>query len=65
MHDAAQVFDRARVIGAAKNISLKKSDSVRFKIIFKKELKLKKNSVRPARETAARRGMGAWPATAD
>ena len=42
MHGAVQAFGRARVIGAAKSVSLKKTDSVRFKIIFKKWLKLKK-----------------------
>ena len=36
MHVAAQTFGRARAIGAAKSVSLKKTDSVRFKIILKK-----------------------------
>ena len=44
MHGAAQGFDRARAIGAAKSVSLKKTDHVRFKISFQKMLKLKKNS---------------------
>jgi len=43
MHGAAQEFRRAREIGAAKSVSLKKTDSVRFKISFQKVLKLKKN----------------------
>ena len=42
MHGAAQVFGRARAIGVAKSVSLKKTESVRFKIKFKKVLKLKK-----------------------
>ena len=33
-------------IGAAKSVSFKKIDSVRFKISFKKVLKLKKNQIR-------------------
>ena len=36
MHGATQAFGRARAIDAAKSVSLKKTDSVRFKIIFKK-----------------------------
>jgi len=36
MHGAAQAFGRARAIGAAKSVSLKKIDNVRFKIILKK-----------------------------
>ena len=44
MHGAAQAFGRVRVIGAAKSVSLKKTYSVRFKISYKKMLKLKKNS---------------------
>jgi len=36
MHGAAQAFGRAGAIGAAKSVSFKKNDSVRFKIIFKK-----------------------------
>ena len=39
---ATSALCRARAIGAAKSVSLKKIDSVRFKIIFKKGLKLKK-----------------------
>ena len=42
MHSAAQAFGRARATGAAKSVSLKKTDSVRFKISFEKRLKLKK-----------------------
>ena len=45
MHGATQAFDCARAICAAKNVSLKKTDNVRFKIILKKELKFKKNSL--------------------
>ena len=41
---AMQAFGRARAIGAAKSVSLKKTKSVRFKIKFEKVLKLKKNS---------------------
>jgi len=36
MHGAAQAFSHARAIGAAKSVSLKKTDSVRFKTILKK-----------------------------
>jgi len=36
MHGTAQAFDRARTIGAAKSVSLKKTCSVRFKINYKK-----------------------------
>ena len=43
MHGAAQAFGHARAIGAAKSVSLKKIDRVRFKINFQKVLKLKKN----------------------
>ena len=44
MHGAAQAFGHARAIGAAKSVSfkIKKTDGVRFKIKFKKWLKLKK-----------------------
>ena len=42
VHGAAQAFARVREIDAVKNISLKKTDSVRFKISFEKRLKLKK-----------------------
>ena len=35
VHGAAQAFARVREIDAVKNISLKKTDSVRFKIILK------------------------------
>ena len=45
MHGVAQAFGRARAIGAAKNVSfLKKTENIRFKISFKKVLKLKKKS---------------------
>ena len=44
MHGATQVFGHARTICAVKSVSLKKTDSVRFKISFQKVLKLKKNS---------------------
>ena len=43
MHGAAQVFRRAREIGAGKNVSFGKKNSVRFKISLQKVLKLKKN----------------------
>ena len=42
MHGVAQAFGRARAIGAAKSVSFKKTDHVRFKISFQKVLKLKK-----------------------
>jgi len=42
MHGAAQAFDRARVIGAAKSVVFKKTDRVIFKISFQKILKFKK-----------------------
>jgi len=42
MHDAAQAFGNARAIDAAKSVSLKKTENVRFKISFQKVLKLKK-----------------------
>jgi len=42
MHGATQAFGRARTIGAAKSVSLKKTYRVRFKINFQKVLKLKK-----------------------
>jgi len=42
MHGVAQAFGHARAIGAAKSVSLKKNDRVRFKISFQKMLKLKK-----------------------
>ena len=42
MHGVAQAFGHARAIGAAKSVSLKKNDRVRFKISFQKVLKLKK-----------------------
>jgi hypothetical protein len=42
MHGAAQAFGRARPLGAAKSVSLKKTDRVKFKISFKKMLILKK-----------------------
>ena len=45
MHGAAQAFGRVRAIGAAKNVSFKKTDRVRFKINYQKVLKLKKNSL--------------------
>jgi len=44
MHGAAQAFRRAMTLGAAKNVSLKKTNHVRFKIILQKVLKLKKKS---------------------
>ena len=43
MHGAAHAFGCARAIDAAKSVSLKKTDSVRFKIILKKRVKIKKN----------------------
>ena len=45
MHGATQVFGRARTIGAAKNVSLKKTGSNGFKISFQKVLKLKKITI--------------------
>ena len=42
MYGAAHAFGRARAIGATKNVSFKKIESVRFKISFEKVLKLKK-----------------------
>ena len=39
MHGAAQALNRARAIGAAKSVSFKKTDRVRFKISFQKVLK--------------------------
>ena len=43
MHGAAQAYGRTRAIGAAKSVSLKKPDRVRFQISFQKVLKLKKS----------------------
>ena len=45
IHGAAQTFGRARAIGAAKIVSLKKIGGGRFKISFQKVLKLKKIAV--------------------
>ena len=47
MHGAAQAFRRAMALGAAKSVSFEKKDSVRFKISFKKVLKLKKSPEEP------------------